>query len=111
MQQKIQQIIFDIEIILFELVALVIPFTERELLSSGVNMLTNSLKISYSIKTELSKMMHFQIDQKIWEKYFPADLSNLLEPLTCSLSISVLTRGFLGVYVTLLFAVYNVRNK
>ena len=65
MQQKIQQIIFDIEIILFELVALVIPFTERELLSSGVNMLTNSLKISYSIKTELSKMMHFQIDQKI----------------------------------------------
>ena len=64
MQQKIQQIIFDFEINAFELVASVIRFTEREHLSLGVNMLTNSLKISYSTKKEFFKMMQFQSDQK-----------------------------------------------
>ena len=52
MQQKIMQIIFDLEIIAFELIALVIPFTAKEYLSSAVNMLINSLKISDSIKTK-----------------------------------------------------------
>ena len=42
-------------------------------------------------------MTPFQIDQKIWEKYFRADLSNHLDLLTCWLSISILTRGFLGI--------------
>ena len=36
---------FDFEIVKFEAVALNSPFTEREYLSSGVNILTNSLKI------------------------------------------------------------------
>ena len=52
MQQKIMQIIFDLEIIACELIALVIPFTAKEYLSSAVNMLINSLKISDSIKTK-----------------------------------------------------------
>ena len=46
MQKKIEKIFFNLEIIAFELVALNTRFTETEYLSSGVNMLTNSLKIS-----------------------------------------------------------------
>ena len=37
--------LFDFEIVKFEAIALNGPFTEREYLSSGVNILTNSLKI------------------------------------------------------------------
>ena len=46
MQKKNQKIFSDLEIVAFELVALNIAFTDREYMSSGVNMLTNSLKVS-----------------------------------------------------------------
>ena len=39
-------------------------FTEREYLSLGVNMLTNSLKISDTTKTEFFELISFQSDQK-----------------------------------------------
>ena len=39
-------------------------FTDREYLSSGVNMLTNSVKISDTTKTEFSKLTFFQIHKK-----------------------------------------------
>ena len=100
MQKKIEKIFFNLEIIAFELVALNTRFTETEYLSSGVNMLTNSLKISDTTKREFFELMFFQSDQKIWQKYCRADLSSdsdPLNPLTCWLSISVLTRGFLGI--------------
>ena len=100
MQKKIEKIFFNLEIIAFELVALNTRFTETEYLSSGVNMLTNSLKISDTTKTEFFELIFFQSDQKIWQKYCRADLSSdsdPLNPLTCWLSISVLTRGFLGI--------------
>ena len=46
MQKKeIENLFFDFEIIAFELVPLDTRFTEREYLSSGLNMLTNSLKL------------------------------------------------------------------
>ena len=46
MQKKVENIFFDIEIIAFELFALNTRFYwEREYFSSGVNMLTNRLKI------------------------------------------------------------------
>ena len=47
----------------------------------------------------------------MWENCCHADLSTVLEPLTYWLPISVLTRGFLGISVTPLFAVYNFRNN
>ena len=74
-------------------------------------MLTNSLKISDTTKTEFFVLIFFLNDKKIWQKYFRAYLSSVPDPLTCCLSISVITRGFLGIHVTLLFAVYNFRNK
>ena len=36
-------------------------------MSLGVNMLTNSVKISDATKTEFFRLISFQSDQKIWE--------------------------------------------
>ena len=66
-------------------------------MSSSVNMLTNSLKISDTTKTEFFGLIFFLIDQKIWKKYWRAVLSSASNPLTCWPSISVLTRDFLGI--------------
>ena len=43
-------------------------------------MLTNSLKISDTTKTEPFEVISFQNDQKIWEKYYRADLRNIWDP-------------------------------
>ena len=86
MQKKTQKIFFDFEII---------AFTEREYLSSGVNLLTKSLKILDSTKTEFLEVIIFQSDLKIWQKYCHAYLRSVSDTWTCCLSISVLTRGFL----------------
>ena len=72
-------------------------FTEREYLSSGVNMLTDNLKILDTTKTQFFDFISFQSDQKTWQKYSCADLSSVYDPLTCWLSLSVLRRGFLGI--------------
>ena len=64
-------------------------------MSSGVNMLKNSLKIPDTTKTEFLKLIFFDSDQKISKKYLRADLSSFSDPLKCWLSISVLRPGFL----------------
>ena len=66
-------------------------------MSSSVNLLTNSLKISVTTKTEFFKLIFFQGAQKMAQKDCRADLSSVLDPLTCWLPISVLIRGFLGI--------------
>ena len=69
MQKKIQQIFFDFEIIAFELVALNnLAFTEREYLSSGLNLLTNRLKISETSKNKFLELTFFHRVKKIWLK-------------------------------------------
>ena len=83
MKKKMKNMIFGLEIIAFEYVALKIAFTEAEYLSSGLNMLINSLKISDTTKTEFFELISFQIDYKKWQKYSLADLSSLSNPLTC----------------------------
>ena len=60
-------------------------------------MLTNSLKISSTTKTEFFELMSFQSIQKIWQKYCRADLSSISDPLTYWLSLSGLIQGFLGI--------------
>ena len=40
-------------------------------------MLPNSLKISDTTKTERLELISFESDQKIWEKYYRADLRNI----------------------------------
>ena len=42
-----------------------LAFTETEYLSLGVNMLTNSLKISETTKTQFFELIFFQSDQRI----------------------------------------------
>ena len=96
MQKKIQKIFFHLEIYAFELVALKTPLTDREYLSSGVNMLTNSLKISDTTKREFFELIIFQSNEKIRQKYCRADLWSVSDTLTCWLFISVLMRGFFG---------------
>ena len=64
MQQKIQKLIFDFEIITFELLALNTHFYRETILFIGVNKLTNSLKISDTTKTEFFELISFQSDQK-----------------------------------------------
>ena len=59
MQKKLEKIFFDFAIIAFELVALDLAFTERECLSSGVNLLTKNLKISDTTKTEFLQLIFF----------------------------------------------------
>ena len=86
-------------------------FNEREYLSSGVNMLTSSVKISDTTKKTFFELILFQTDQKISEKYCRADSCIVSDRLISWLSISVLTRSFLGIKVNPLFAVYNFRNK
>ena len=63
MQKKTKKTFFDFEITPFELIALTLAFTEREYLSSGINMLTSSLKISDTTETEYSELISFQSDQ------------------------------------------------
>ena len=66
-------------------------------MSSEVNILTNSLKISGSTKKEFFELISFQSIQKIWQEYCSADLSSISDPLTYWLSLSGLIRGFLGI--------------
>ena len=61
-------------------------FPEREYLSCGVNMSTNTLKIPGTSKTAFFELISFQIFQKILQKHCRADLSSdsdPLNPLTC----------------------------
>ena len=60
-------------------------------------MLKNSLKVSDTTKKQFLQLIYFQSDRKIWKRYYRADLSNVSDTLTCSLSIGVLRRGFLGI--------------
>ena len=66
-------------------------------MSSVVNTLTNSLKVSDTTRTEPFELIFFDSDQSIWQKYYRADLRNISDPLTCWLSINVLTGVFLGI--------------
>ena len=64
-QQNIRKIFFDFEIIAFEFLHQTLAFTEREYFSSGVNILTNSLKVADTTKMEFLEMIFSQSDQKI----------------------------------------------
>ena len=91
---------FVLKIVSFELVALnthFLTFTQIEHLSSEIHNLKNSLKISNTTKTGFFGQKLFQSDQKIWQNYCRIQLSSVSEPLTSWLSISVLTKGFLGI--------------
>ena len=74
-----------------------LPFTERQYISLGVNMLKNNLKISDTTKTEFFELISFQSDLEKGEIYCLADLSSVSYNLTCWFSFSFLSRGFLAI--------------
>ena len=86
-------------------------FLLTEYLFSVENMLKNSVKITDTTKTEYLELISFQSDQKIWEKFCRGDSCSVSDHLTCWLSISVMTRGFLEIKTTPILEVYNFRNK
>ena len=53
--------------------------------------------MSDTTKTEFSRQILIQSDQKIWQKYCRAELNNLSKPLTCWVFLSVLREGFSGI--------------
>ena len=55
----------------------------REYLSSGVNVLTNGLKIFDSTNTDIFELIFSQSDVKDRQNYCRADFSNVWDPLTC----------------------------
>ena len=76
----------------------------------GVDMLANSLRIIDTTKTESFQLTFLQSDEKTWQNYFRGEFSSVSDLLTCWMSITVLTRCSLGIYVTKLFAAYNLWN-
>ena len=72
---------FCFEIIPFQLISLNTRFYSQYL-SSGVNMLKNSLEIADTTKKEFLELIFFQWYQKIGQKYCRADLCSLLDTLT-----------------------------
>ena len=44
----------------------ILSFTKKEYLSSGVNMLENSLKILGTTKTDILELKFSQSDRKVW---------------------------------------------
>ena len=62
-------------------------------------------------KTVFFELISFHTERKIRQKYWHSDLRYFSDPLTWWLLISVLKRGFLVIWVTPHFLVYNFRNK
>ena len=87
MEKKNQKFFFHLEIIAIELVALNTRLYWERIL----------VKLSDTTKTEFFELIFLHTDQKMWQKYYRADLSSGLNPLTCWLLINVLSRFFLGI--------------
>ena len=79
-------------------------------MSSEDNTLTKNLKISDTTKTKFFELKSFQSDKKIWQNYCREVFGSLSDFLTSWLCITILTEGFLAIYVTTLLAVYNFGN-
>ena len=87
-----------------------ISLFSREYLSSGVNMLTNGLKVLDTIKTNIYKLKFSQGDGKVRQNYYPAHLGSACNTLTFSLSYGVLKCDSLHTYISTSFAVYNPKK-
>ena len=97
MEKKKEKTFWILQKISFELILSNFQFYQKKYLSSGVNTLTNSLKIWDTTKKKIIELKFFQIGKKIWQNYCLEDSRSVLDTLTCWLSIRVLTLGFLGV--------------
>ena len=73
MQKKLEKIFFDFQIVAFEFVALNTCSYCQRYFSSGVNMLTNSLKVTDTMKTEFFELVSIQSDRKS-DKYTAVEI-------------------------------------
>ena len=69
---------------------------QRKCMSSAVNLLINSPKISPITNRHIFGLNVHLSDEKIWWKGCRQDSSNVLDPLTCWLSKGVLKGGLFG---------------
>ena len=77
MLKKIEQIIFDLEIIAFELVALNTRFYWERILVIGCQYVNKQFQDFRYYEKWIFKLIFFQSEQEIWEKLCHADLSTL----------------------------------
>ena len=75
--------------------------------SSGVNVLTNGLKISDITKKNFLQLKFSQCDDQRWSSYCRADFRSVWDPLTCWQSYGVLKHDSLDIYISTYLAVYN----
>ena len=80
-----------------------LSLSTREYLSSAVNMLTNSLKISHVTKRDFFRVNSFHIDQKILSMFCRSDFNNVWARLPCYFSKGPLKRVSLDIYLTTFF--------
>ena len=73
MEKKVEKIFFDFQIVTFELVALSTCSYCQRYFSSGVNMLTNSLKVTDTMKLEFFELVSIQSDWKS-DKYTAVEI-------------------------------------
>ena len=66
----------------------------REYLSSGVNLLTNSLKIFHSTKRDFFQLNYVHSDQWIWERCRRPDCNSVCAHLPCCFGNGPLKRAF-----------------
>ena len=98
MQKTIEKIISVLQMISFELIPLNTHFCWQRILVIGSQYIKKrSQDIRYYTKTEFFELKFFQSDQKISQNNCGGYLSSVSDLLTCWLSISVPTRGFLGI--------------
>ena len=62
MEKKIQKLFFCLKIIAFEWVSSNTRFYWERIVSSGINMLTNTLKITDTTKAEILELIFLQSD-------------------------------------------------
>ena len=86
------------------------PLFRREYLSSAVNMLTNSLKISYVTKRDSFTLNYLHSDQLIWERSCGWHWNSVLARLPSCLWSGCLKQDFWEIYLTTSFEVRNFLN-
>ena len=84
---------------------------ESEYLSTALNMLTNSLKISHITKRDFLQFNIVPIDQIIWYRWCRSDFNIADTRLTCSFWKGNLEGDFLHIYLARFFAGCSLRNK
>ena len=92
--KKIRKKFWVLEKIKFELILLNTNFYRERTLVTGSQYVS---RFQIVLRQNFSNWSSFRLIKKIWQNYCHEDFSSVLETLTCSVSVSVITRGFLDI--------------